>query len=398
MTRDAKLVGAESLSDSLGFPETVVEVGMTHPGVRHAMTAVGGTTSFLVQLDDDRITDLEVEIGLGHRGFEKEVESTSFDHALPYVSRLGHAGGVIAETAYCLAVEALIGVALPDRAIWLRTLVNEIARVTDHFARLGAVMSAIGLADAELAAQRAELEAARLLAFAVGRGPLAGWLRIGGVASALPEEFPEQWIAARVRLLEMLARFETIAVGNPTCQRRLRDVASMSVDDCLAWGVTGPSLRASGCPMDIRRDRPYLAYGALDFDVPIGESGDDLDRMLVVLEELRQSLGMIEQCHKLLSSLGPGVIAVEGGETGSASRLPGWEVPAGESVATVESSTGELAFLIVSDGTGTPRRIRCRPPSFFHAQAMPQMLRGARLDDLLPTAALLHLVSAECDR
>lgn len=398
MTRDAKLVGAESLSDSLGFPETVVEVGMTHPGVRHAMTAVGGTTSFLVQLDDDRITDLEVEIGLGHRGFEKEVESTSFDHALPYVSRLGHAGGVIAETAYCLAVEALIGVALPDRAIWLRTLVNEIARVTDHFARLGAVMSAIGLRDAELAAQRAELEAARLLAFAVGRGPLAGWLRIGGVASALPEEFPEQWIAARVRLLEMLARFETIAVGNPTCQRRLRDVASMSVDDCLAWGVTGPSLRASGCPMDIRRDRPYLAYGALDFDVPIGESGDDLDRMLVVLEELRQSLGMIEQCHKLLSSLGPGVIVVEGGETASASRLPGWEVPAGESVATVESSTGELAFLIVSDGTGAPRRIRCRPPSFFHAQAMPQMLRGARLDDLLPTAALLHLVSAECDR
>jgi NADH-quinone oxidoreductase subunit D len=398
MTGDAKHIGAKSLSDSLGFPETVVEVGMTHPGVRHAMTAVGGTTSFLVQLDDDRITDLEVEIGLGHRGFEKEVESTSFDHALPYVSRLGHAGGVIAETAYCLAVEALIGVALPDRAIWLRTLVNEIARVTDHFARLGAVMSAIGLLDAELAAQRAELEAARLLAFAVGRGPLAGWLRIGGVASALPEGFPERWSAGRVRLLEMLARFETIAVGNPTCQRRLRDVASMSVDDCLAWGVTGPSLRASGCPMDIRRDRPYLAYGALDFDVPIGESGDDLDRMLVVLEEIRQSLGMIEQCHKLLSSLGPGVVAVEGAETAGASRLPGWEVPAGESVATVESSTGELGFLIVSDGRGSPRRIRCRPPSFFHAQAMPQMLRGARLDDLLPTAALLHLVSAECDR
>ena len=398
MTSDAERVGAESLSNALGFPETVVELGITHPGLRHAMTAVGGTTSFLVQLDDDRITDLEVEIGLGHRGFEKEVESTSFDRALPFVARLGYAGGVLAETAYCLALETLVGVDLPDRAIWLRTLVNEVARVADHFARLGSVMSAIGLRDAELTVQQAEVEAARLLSLAVGRGPIAGWLRVGGVASALPEGFSEQWSLSQQRLSEWIARFETIGVGNPTCQRRLRDVAPMSADDCMAWGVTGPALRAAGRPQDVRRDRPYLAYRALDFDVPIGESGDDFDRLLVVLEEARQSLRMIEQCNKLLVSLGPGVIVAE---TSGSADSPGhsvWEVPAGEAVATVESSTGELAFLIASDGSGLPRRIRCRAPSFFHAQAMPAMLRGARLDDLLPTAALLHLVSAECDR
>ncbi len=398
MTTDTEKVSAESLSDSLGFPETLVEVGLTHPGVRHAMTAVGGTTSFLVQLDDDRITDLEVEVGLGHRGFEKEVESTTFDRASPYVARLGYAGGVLAETAYYLALETLVGAKLPDRAIWLRMLVGEIARVSDHFGRLAAVMSAIGLRDAELTAQRAELVAARLLASAAGRGPLGGWLRIGGVASALPEDFPEQWVASEHRLRESIAHFESIAIANPTLQRRLRDVAPMSVDDCLAWGVTGPALRAAGSPMDIRRDRPYLAYSALDFDVPIGETGDDFDRILVVLEEVRQSLGMVEQCHKLLVSLGPGDIIESRDHSVDPAEGAESNVPAGEAVATVESSTGELAFFIVSDGSELPRRIRCRPPSLFHAQAMPAMLRGARLDDLLPTAALLHLVSGECDR
>jgi NADH:ubiquinone oxidoreductase subunit D len=178
----------------------------------------------------------------------------------------------------------------------------------------------------------------------------------------------------------------------------LHGVAPMSAEDCLSWGVTGPALRASGSPTDVRRDRPYLAYAALDFDVPIGESGDGFDRMLVVLEELRQSLGMVDQCHKLLSSLGPGAIAASTDDAAGSSGLASSEVPAGEAVETVESSTGELAFFVVSDGSGLPRRVRCRPPSFFHAQAMPVMLRGARLDDLLPTAALLHLVSGECDR
>ncbi|MBJ20002.1 MAG: hypothetical protein GY910_16585 [bacterium] len=389
MTSERERAETESLSDSLGFSETRVEAGMIHPGVSHAMTPVGGTTSFLVELDEDRMTDLEVEIGLGHRGFEKEIESTTFERALPYVARLGHAGGVLAETAYCLALEALTGIPLPDRAIWLRMLVNEIARVTDHFARLGAVMAAIGLRDAKLTAERGELEAARLLSSAVGRGPLAGWVRIGGVACALPEDFAERWVASQQRLADLLAHFETIGASNPTCERRLRDVASMSAEDCLVWGVTGPVLRASGSPRDIRRDRPYLAYAALDFDVPIGTVGDDLDRMLVVIEEVRQSLGMIEQCHKLLSSLGPGAIVTP---------TDGVALPPGEVVASLESSTGELAFLIVSDGSEVPRRIRCRPPSLFHAQAMPAMLRGARLDDLLPTAAVLHLVSGECDR
>jgi NADH-quinone oxidoreductase subunit D len=400
-----------SLSESLGFPETVVEVGLTHPAVRQSMTAVGGTASFVIQLDDDRITDLEVEVGYGHRGFEKEVENVPWALALPYVSRLGYAGGLIAETAYCLAVENLLGCALPDRAIWLRMLANELARVTDHFSRLANVMSAIGLREAEQVAQAAEVEAGELLARATGDTPLAGWVQFGGVARALPADFGECWSAAQPHLDLLLSRFETVGVSNPTCVRRLRGVAQLGVEDCQAWGVTGPTLRAAGSPFDLRRDRPYLAYGALDFSVPVGESGDGLDRLLVVVEEIRQSLGMVEQCRRLLGSLGPGAIALDrrefqGQVQTSATTSAGESgevdaeivVPKGESVSTVESTTGELSFFVASDGAGLPRRIRARSPSFFHAQAMPLMIRGARLDDLLPTAALLHLISGECDR
>ena len=396
MTSEPSRAGSGSLSESLGFPETRIELGMTHPGVRHAMTAVGGTMGFLVRLDDDRITDLEIEIGLGHRGFEKRLESTSWGDALLYVSRLGHAGGVIAETGYCLAVEMLGEIAIPDRAVWLRMLVGEAARVTDHFARLAAVMSAIGLREAERLAQQGEVESARLLAAATGRGPLEGWSKIGGVASALPADFGARWSASRARLERLLASFGAIGVANPTCQRRLRDVAPISADEALAWGMSGPPLRAAGRPADVRRDAPYLAYAALDFDVPVGETGDDFDRLLVVVEEVRQALEMIEQSHKLLASLGPGAILAEG-----YAAVPGQEpirLPAGEAVATVESSTGELAFWVVSDGSPCPQRVRCRAPSFFHAQAMQSLMLGARLDDLMPTAALLHLVSAECDR
>jgi NADH-quinone oxidoreductase subunit D len=397
-----------TLSEALGFSETVIEVGHSHPAVRRILGAAGGTASFLVSLDDDQITDLEVEIGIGHRGFEKEVESRPWHRALPYVSRLGYAGGLMAEGGYCLAVENLAGVVAPDRAIWLRTLASEIARVADHFARLAAVATSIGLPAGERVAQQGEIRATRLLESVTGQGPFGGWVMLGGVASALPDGFAERWRQSQTALDAILLRFEAIAVDNPSCQARLRDVASLSAEDCVAWGVTGPIVRAAGIPMDVRRDAPYLAYGAVDFDVPIGENGDDFDRLLVVVEEVRQSLRIVEQCQALLASLGPGVTRLadpgwcltDGMDplARSALVLDGPLIPAGETALSIESSTGELGFFLVSDGEGLPRRIRCRSASFIHAQAMPEMLRGARLDDLLPTAAMLHLVSGECDR
>lgn len=407
-SQDPSAEMASTLSQSLGFAETVVELGHSHPAVRQVVAAAGGTISFLVSLDDQRISDLEVEIGIGHRGFEKEVESRPWHRALPYVARLGYAGGLMAEVGYCLAIEELAGVAIPDRAVWLRTLASELARVSDHFARLAAVSTAIGLPAAESIVHHGDVLAARLIATLTGRGPLVGWVRPGGVASEPLAGFAERWRDSLAALDATLSRFEAVAVKNPSCERRLREVAALSMEECVAWGVTGPVARAAGVESDIRRDSPYLAYGDVDFDVPVGTNGDDFDRLLVVVEEIRQSLHIADQCQSRLMSLGPGGLRAsdpgwgepEGMELSdwSTLMLEGPSIPPGEAAVSIESSTGEMGFYLVSDGGSLPRRIRCRSASFFHAQAMPAMLRGAHLDDLLPTAAMLHLVSGECDR
>lgn len=381
---------SESLSARLGFSESTLEVGFSHPAVRHVMTASGGTASFLVQLDDDRITELEVEIGFGHCGLEHTCEQGTWGEALPHVARLGFATGVIGETAYCLALESLAGIPLPDRAIWGRMLANELARVADHATRIAALARSIGLGEGALVSHRIEVLALRALGAATGGSPADGFAVPGGVRQGLEGDLVEDWGDRRIAIDVELAALDRVVVGNPTVVRRLRDVASISADDAIAWGVTGPALRAAGAPLDLRRDRPYLAYAALDFDVPVGERGDGLDRLLVVVEEIRQSLGMIDQCHKLLASLGPGELRTPG----SADLAPAF----GEGVASVETSTGELGFLLASDGDGPPRRVRCRAPSFYNAQALPAMLVGARLDDLLPTVAGIHLLGAECDR
>ncbi len=392
-------VGSRTLSERLGFRPAVVELGPTHPGVRRVMGAVGGTASFLVTLDDDRIEALEVEIGLGHRGFEKEVESRPWEGALSYVARLGHANGPIAQIGYCLALERLAGLEVAPRATWLRTLVCELARITDHLARVAALAAAIGAGAAERAAAQGERVAAGLLEAAVGGSPLGDWALPGGVARDLPADFELRFTDATRGLEAALAGIDRLLLAHPGVLLRLLDVAPLASASCLALGITGPCLRAAGIARDLRRDGPLLAYGELDFELAIGARGDDYDRLAVVVEEIRQSLGMSGQCVRRLQE---GSIGREGeGVVGASSPSPSASplvVPAGEVALSIESSTGELGFFLVSDGGALPRRIRCRAPSFFHAQALPHALIHARLDDLLPTAALFHLVSGECDR
>ncbi|MBY0399376.1 hypothetical protein K2X89_03705 [Myxococcota bacterium] len=388
-------LASRTLSDRLGIRPAIVELGPTHPSVRRVLSGAGGTASFLATLDDDRIEALEVEIGLGHRGVEKEIESRPWLESLPFVARLGHAGGPIAQIAYCLALEQLAGLEVAARTTWLRTLVCELARITDHLARIAALAAAIGASRAERIAQRGELVAMDLLEASLGRGPLGVWSWPGGVGSDLPFGFDERWLGGRARIARALDRLTLLLLEHPSAVQRLVDVAPLPVATAIAFAVTGPALRAAGVPRDLRRDAPRLAYRELEFAIPVGSRGDDYDRLAVVLEEIRQSLGMIDQCMARLAAMDresarPGLVDGAGG----ASLV----IPAGEVELALESSTGELGFFLVSDGGPTPRRARCRAPSFFHAQVLGRVMPGARLDDLLPTAALFHLVSGECDR
>ncbi len=398
MSTAPESLASRTLSERLGFRPAVVELGHTHPGVQRVMGGVGGTLSFLVTLDDDRIEALELEIGLGHRGFEKEVESRPWREALPYVARLGFGSGPIAEVGYCLALERLAELEVPARATWLRTLVCELARIVDHLARVAALAAALGASAAARAVQQGELAAMPLLSAALGVAPFGEWTRPGGVVRDLPADFAAQWARARGALEATLGAVDRLLLAHPAVALRLVDVAPLGAEACLALGVTGPCLRAAGVPRDVRRDARLLAYDELEFDVPIGERGDDRDRLAVVVEEIRQSLRLVEQCLGRLEAPGAGAVG-RGAPLCAEGAAAGLDVPAGEVALSIESSTGELGFLLVSDGgEALPRRIRCRPPSFFHAQALPAALVGARLDDLLPTAALFHLVSGECDR
>lgn len=379
------------LSRSLGFEPSVVEVGFGHPAMRRVFERLGGSAGYVLTLEDDRIVSLEVEVGEGHRGFELEAERHGFSGALPYVRRLGSGSGWQHATAYCLAVEKLAGIELPDRALWLRTLACELERVFDHFLRLSAVAASVALPAAEAMADRALLRLSRWLANALAGEPGAGWIGLGGVASPLPSDFAAGWREMKAELMGALVAYERVALASSSCVRRLAEVARLSAETAERWSVTGPALRAAGIAADLRKDAPYLAYGSVDFEVPIAEEGDALSRALVVLAEIRQSLGIVDQSLGWLQELGPGAVA---------SRALDEEpvVRQGQQSVAIESSAGQLGFRVVSDGEGPPRRVHCRAPSFFHAHALAPMLAGARVDDLLPAAASMFLLMPECDR
>jgi NADH-quinone oxidoreductase subunit D len=380
----------------------------SHPATR-------GAFGLQLDLDGEQIVGLEVEIGHLHRGFEKECESRSWYQAIPYVERLNADAATLYGVGFCLAVEKLLEVETPVRCCWLRMLASELSRAGDHLARIG--NTALGL---QATALFACCNAAREIAWGLqealsGARVTSHYLRIGGLAHGLPPGFLLRCRDGLVRLREALREIDTLSTHSPGFVMRLRDTGMLSREDCQRYGVTGPLLRAAGVGMDLRKDEPYLCYEELDFDVPVGEVGDNYDRHLVCLEETRQSVRIVEQCLARLEALGPGPLDVADGhirwpeKARVSARLlemiqhfkgvsEGPLVPAGETYVAIESAGGELGFYLVSDGSCRPVKLRCRAPSFFHLQALPQMLRGGLLSDLPPTIDLVRPVAGECDR
>jgi NADH-quinone oxidoreductase subunit D len=241
------------------------------------------------------------------------------------------------------------------------------------------------------------------------------YVRLGGVSSGLPPEFGALSRLELERVLHDLEELDTSLGQNRVFIDRLGGRGKLSAEECLAFAVTGPILRAAGVASDLRRSEPYLVYDELVFDLPVGLVGDNLDRYRVCVEEIRQSLSMVAQCVTRLEALGPGEFRLRDpwldrndahqGTGALADRVElasayarGPSVPPGEGSTRVESANGEFGFSLISDGGSTPRRVRCRAPSFFHAQALPAMLVGQTLEDVAPTLALVNIEGAECDR
>jgi NADH-quinone oxidoreductase subunit D len=396
--------------DSFGDLHTqhqILNMGPSHP-------ASHGTVKFVIELDGESIIDLDIQVGYLHRGFEKECESGTWYQAIPYTDRLNYNSAILANVGYCLAVEKLLQVETPERCQYLRVLSGELSRVGDHLTRAGAACLELAAMTPFLFGIEARELTWDLQEMLCGARVTSNYIRIGGVKHDMQPTFPRVCRESVAKIRGLLKDFDDVVTENRIFVDRLRGTGFLSKEDCIRYAVTGPVLRAAGVGHDLRKSEPYLVYDRLDFDIPIGEVGDNYDRYLVVVEEMQQSLRIVEQCLDWLEK-NPGPVNVDDPRVRWPAKgrvfnrmeeliqqfksvTEGPMVPAGEAYQAVESPNGELGFYVVSDGTAVPYKVRCRPPSFINVQPIPLMVKGALLADLIPTFDFVNMIGGECDR
>ncbi len=386
----------------------VLNMGPSHP-------ATHGTVKFLIELDGESIVSLDIQVGYLHRGFEKECESGTWYQAIPYTDRLNYNSAILANVGYCLAVEKLLELETPERCVWLRTLASELSRVADHLTRCGAGCLELAAMTPFLYGIEARELTWDLLEMLCGARVTSNYIRIGGLKHDMPPDFPGICRESIAKVRSLLKDFDDVITGNRIFVDRLTGTGVISRGDCLRYAVTGPILRSTGDPLDVRKAEPYLVYDQLDFDVPVGEVGDNYDRYLVCVEEMHQSLRIVEQCLAHLEELGPGPVNVSDPRVRWPAKgrvfnrmeeliqqfksvTEGPRVPEGEGYFAIESANGELGFYLVSDGSAVPYKVRCRPPSLINRAPVGEMLKGSLLADLIPTFDFINMIGGECDR
>jgi NADH-quinone oxidoreductase subunit D len=398
----------ETMTDSaktLHTEHMVINMGPSHP-VTH------GTVKFTVTLDGETVHDLKVDIGYLHRGFEKMCENGTWEQVMPYTDRLNYVSPLINNVGYALAVEKLFGVQAPERCQYIRVIASEMARICDHFTNIAAGAMEVGAMTVFLYFVEARDLLWDLMEELCGARVTANFVRIGGLKNDLPEGFAAKTAKAFVTCRELWTDVDKLLTRNRIFIDRMRDVGTMPAEEAMAYGFTGPCLRASGVPYDVRKAHPYLVYDQLDFEIPVGETGDNFDRYLVRMEEINQSMHIVEQALVKLPA-GPINLDMPGlrwqSKDDTYNRIEslifhfktiteGIKPPAGEIYSAVEGANGELGFYLVSDGSGKPVKCRVRPPSFPMTAAMPRMMRGRLIADIVPTFDMINMIGGECDR
>jgi NADH-quinone oxidoreductase subunit D len=398
----------EDLERDLHSEHQILNMGPSHP-------AMHGTVKFLIELDGETVVDLDVQVGYLHRGFEKECESGTWYQAIPYTDRLNYNSAILANIGYCMAVEKLLSIETPERCQWLRVMAGELSRIGDHLTRCGAACLELQAMTPFLYGIEARELCWDLQEILCGARVTSNYVRIGGVKHDLPPAFGAACRENVRRIRQLLADFDKVVTSNRIFVDRLKGTGYLSKEHCLAYAVTGPILRAAGVPLDLRKQEPYLTYDQIDFDVPIGEVGDNYDRYLVCVEEMQQSLRIVEQCLAKLEQLGPGPVNVDDPRVRWPAKgrvfnhmeeliqqfkavTEGPRVPAGEAYFAIESANGELGFYLVSDGSAVPWKVRCRPPSLLNTQPISLMVKGGMLADVIPTFDFVNMIGGECDR
>jgi NADH-quinone oxidoreductase subunit C/D len=387
------------------FQSMFINVGPHHPGTH-------GLLRVILQLNGQEIVDAVCDIGYHHRGAEKMGERQSWHTYIPFTDRVDYLSGVLNNFPYVLAVEKLAGIEVPPRAQVIRVMMAELFRIISHLVFYGTLAQDLGQMSPVFYMFNDREKAFDIVEAITGARMHPGWFRIGGVAQDLPNGW-EKLIAAFLKYLPArLREYDRMVLGNATFKRRMRGIGQIGLDDAIEWGATGPVLRACGLEWDFRKKRPYGGYDQFSFDIPTGVHGDCYDRAFVHVEEMRQSLRIVEQCLKNMPA-GPYMSAhplatpprkeqtmhdIETLINHFLGVTWGPVIPAGEAAVGVEGAKGNNTYYLISDGSTMSYRTRIRTPSFPHIQMVPMMCRRLQVPDLIAILGSLDYVLADVDR
>lgn len=382
-----------------------INMGPQHP-------ATHGVLRLVLELDGEVIVKATPHIGHLHRGVEKLAESRTYHQIIPLTDRLDYTNAMGNNLAYVLAVEKLLGIEVPKRAQYLRVMMAELQRLAAHLIWLGTHALDIGAMTLLFYNFREREEILRIFEEVAGGRLTPTYLRIGGVAKDLPEGIEERIRAFVEAFPARIKEYETLLTKNVIWLKRTKGVGILSKEDAINWGVTGPTLRGSGVKWDVRKAFPYSSYEDFEFDIPTGTIGDVYDRYYVRLREMEWSNSIVRQ---VLDRLPKGPILADDPRVvlppkemvlkDIASLIrhfkissEGFQTPKGEVYASVEAAKGELGFYVVSDGSNRPLRVRIRPPSFLNLSALPKMIEGSLIADVIATIGSIDIVLGEIDR
>ena len=382
-----------------------INFGPQHP-------AAHGVLRLIMELDGEIVERLDPHIGLLHRGTEKLIEYKTYAQALPYFDRLDYVSPMCMEHSFVLAIEKLMGLEVPLRAQYIRVLMAELTRISNHMLQLGSHIMDVGAMTPNLWLFEVREDTMQFYERASGARMHANYFRVGGVRYDLPPKLLADmgdWLDNRLHLFEDAI---SLVADNRIFKQRNVDIAKMSREDSIAWGFSGPMIRAAGIPWDLRKSQPYEVYDRMDFDIPVGTNNDCYDRFMVRVEEVRQSAKIMRQC---LQQMPAGPVATDDRKVFPPPRAEmktsmealihhfklyteGFHVPAGEVYVATESPKGEFGVYLVADGTNKPYRCKIRPTGFSHLQAMDFMMRGHMLADTTAVLSALDIVFGEVDR
>jgi NADH-quinone oxidoreductase subunit D len=382
-------------------------MGPSHP-------AMHGTVRIALEVEGEKIKTADIQIGYLHRCFEKESEYATWTQIFPYTDRLNYVSPMLNNVGYAIAVEKLLDIEgkIPERAQYIRVIVGEISRITDHLTCLAAGAMELGAFTVFFYLIKAREWLWELLEEVSGARLTHSYVRIGGVVADLPTGWPAKLRDILAKTRTALSDADKLLTRNKIFRDRMDGVGVIAKADVAGWGLTGPVARSTGVAYDVRKDHPYLVYDRLDFDVPVGSTGDNFDRYACRLAEIFQSMRILEQA---LTKIPGGPFIVDDARVALPKKretyntieamiahfkliMDGLHVPPGEIYSFTEGGNGELGFYIVSNGEGRPWKCRVRPPCFANLAVLTKVLPGLFIADVVPTFGMINMIGGECDR